>query len=607
MVVPLRVRGTVIGDIALVAAESGRHYGAGGPRARAGSPTAARWRSTTRACSPRCASRRRPRRDARRRRRRGHGPGRRTTSWSTPTRPPSAYSAPRRRGALRPRRAAPARATRCSPRTGGRWTYDALPGRLALAGERPTADDGPLRRASSAARSAGRGSSPPPVHDPDGGVRLAINVIEDITEDSSAPSRRSGSWPRRAACSRGSLDCEVTLAHGRPAGGAGDRRLVRASTSRPATASSASRSHTSTRRGSRWRASAGALSAPTADQHRRLRGAATRDRRAVSGDHRRDARGGRARRGAPARSSARSACARRCSCRCAARPRARRDLVRVVRVGPPVRRADLLARRGPRRCAPRAAVENARLYETALAIARDAADVAAPARAAGRSRRPDWPPPTAGRRRASRSAATSTTSSRPREDQWYVVIGDVCGKGAEAAAVTALARYTLRAAAVRRRSPSAILRWLSDAMLDQADDGRALLHDRLRPASTSARSPARLTVACGGHPLPLRACAPTGRVEARRRPGTLLGLVEHPELSRQPGRAAPRRHARPLHRRADRGAARHQLVWTPRRSPTTVRAPRHAAGRRRREPLASDARQRAVAARRRRGARTRAD
>ena len=60
-------------------------------------------------------------------------------------------------------------------------------------------------------------------------------------------------------------------------------------------------------------------------------------------------------------------------------------------------------------------------------------------------------------------------------------MGDVCGKGAEAAAVTALARYTLRTAAARRRSPAAILRWVGEAMLDQDADA----------AGASARSPAR--------------------------------------------------------------------------------------------------------------------
>jgi serine phosphatase RsbU (regulator of sigma subunit) len=107
------------------------------------------------------------------------------------------------------------------------------------------------------------------------------------------------------------------------------------------------------------------------------------------------------------------------------------------------------------------------------------------------------------------------------EDQWYAVVGDVCGKGAEAAAVTALARYTIRAAAVRRRSPAGILRWLSDAMLAQQTEevGRfctiACLHVDL------SRSPARVTVACGGHPLPLverggRARARVGARGARR-------------------------------------------------------------------------------------------
>ena len=39
----------------------------------------------------------------------------------------------------------------------------------------------------------------------------------------------------------------------------------------------------------------------------------------------------------------------------------------------------------------------------------------------------------------------------PVAGDWAIVIGDVCGKGAEAAALTALARYTLRAKAVHAR------------------------------------------------------------------------------------------------------------------------------------------------------------
>jgi serine phosphatase RsbU (regulator of sigma subunit) len=114
------------------------------------------------------------------------------------------------------------------------------------------------------------------------------------------------------------------------------------------------------------------------------------------------------------------------------------------------------------------------------------------------------------------------------DGQWYLVMGDVAGKGAEAAAVTALARYTLRTAAARRRSPAAILRWVGQAMLDQdATGGRyctiACAHVDL------ARSPARVTVSCGGHPLPALRRA-DGSVEALGRPGTLLGLLPDPEL-----------------------------------------------------------------------------
>jgi serine phosphatase RsbU (regulator of sigma subunit) len=107
-------------------------------------------------------------------------------------------------------------------------------------------------------------------------------------------------------------------------------------------------------------------------------------------------------------------------------------------------------------------------------------------------------------------------------------MGDVCGKGAEAAAVTALARYTLRSAAARRRSPAAILRWVGDAMLHQdAAHGRfctiACAHVDL------LRSPARVTVACGGHPLPVIRRA-VGEVCELGAAGTLLGLAPEPSL-----------------------------------------------------------------------------
>jgi PAS domain S-box-containing protein len=122
------------------------------------------------------------------------------------------------------------------------------------------------------------------------------------------------------------------------------------------------------------------------------------------------------------------------------------------------------------------------------------------------------------------------------DDEWIAVIGDVCGKGAEAAAVTALARYTIRAAAVRRRSPAAILRWLNDAMLRQDSDGRfctiACVHiDTSRPRI-------RLSVACGGHPPALVRRA-DGTVADLGAAGTLLGLVPELELEDEHAEIGP--------------------------------------------------------------------
>ena len=58
---------------------------------------------------------------------------------------------------------------------------------------------------------------------------------------------------------------------------------------------------------------------------------------------------------------------------------------------------------------------------------------------------------------------------------WMVVIGDVCGKGAEAAALTALARYTLRAAAIQEGAePAELLSQLNEAILRQHRDMRFL-------------------------------------------------------------------------------------------------------------------------------------
>ena len=114
-----------------------------------------------------------------------------------------------------------------------------------------------------------------------------------------------------------------------------------------------------------------------------------------------------------------------------------------------------------------------------------------------------------------------------RSGAWVVVVGDVRGKGAEAAAVTALARYTLRATAIRDAAPTRILDDLNEVLLHEREEWSCtVVVGRLSCSDVRSESRWRLTVACGGHPPPLL----TGRggtgVRPVGRPGTLLGMLD---------------------------------------------------------------------------------
>jgi serine phosphatase RsbU (regulator of sigma subunit) len=114
-----------------------------------------------------------------------------------------------------------------------------------------------------------------------------------------------------------------------------------------------------------------------------------------------------------------------------------------------------------------------------------------------------------------------------RAGTWAALIGDVQGKGPDAAAVTALARHTLRAGSAYEARPSGVLALLHKALREQRSDGRfctvALAH------LTIGRSRMRVELACGGHPLPL-VLHPDGGVEPVGRLGTLLGTDIDPQL-----------------------------------------------------------------------------
>jgi serine phosphatase RsbU (regulator of sigma subunit) len=82
---------------------------------------------------------------------------------------------------------------------------------------------------------------------------------------------------------------------------------------------------------------------------------------------------------------------------------------------------------------------------------------------------------------------------------WMLVIGDVTGRGAQAASITALARYTLRTAAVLTNNPLVALATLNRALL--ARRGGALCSVAALALSDDPRQPVRIAIA--GHPPPL--------------------------------------------------------------------------------------------------------
>jgi PAS domain-containing protein len=181
-----------------------------------------------------------------------------------------------------------------------------------------------------------------------------------------------------------------------------------------------------------------------------------------------------------------------------------------------------------------AAVENARLYRTRSAIAQTLQ----------RSLLPPELPVIPGLETAALYRPTGEGNEvggdfydlfSTGEREWFAVMGDVCGKGAEAATVTALARYTIRAAVMRHRSPAGILRWLNAAMLRQRA-GRfvTLACVRLQLDADAVT----VTASCGGHPCP-KILRTTGLVEELGANGTVLGILEHVELADRSARLTP--------------------------------------------------------------------
>ena len=103
-----------------------------------------------------------------------------------------------------------------------------------------------------------------------------------------------------------------------------------------------------------------------------------------------------------------------------------------------------------------------------------------------------------------------------------LVVGDVSGKGAEAAAQTAMAKYMLRAFATRNASPSSALFHLNNALLKSFPDDRFMT---IMYAVMDVDSN-QLVMASGGHPAHLIYRYESRTVEALEVPGSILGAFE---------------------------------------------------------------------------------
>ncbi|MDQ1391105.1 MAG: hypothetical protein QOF30_82 [Acidimicrobiaceae bacterium] len=203
---------------------------------------------------------------------------------------------------------------------------------------------------------------------------------------------------------------------------------------------------------------------------------------------------------------------------------------------PPYRPADLeLAEEFANRVA--ATVDNARSYAAEHATAETLARALLPGRL------PDIPGlELAARYRAAGQVGGDFYDCFPLGDgTWLLAVGDVCGRGIAAAAMTGLTRHTIRALALHATSPAAVLHDLNRLILAAGDEqtARRPSNDRdgdpsfctvCLAAVTPTPTGAQVVISVAGHPLPVLVRADAEVIEVGR-PGSLLGVMADIDVS----------------------------------------------------------------------------
>ncbi|MET9800986.1 SpoIIE family protein phosphatase [Streptomyces sp. NPDC006368] len=118
--------------------------------------------------------------------------------------------------------------------------------------------------------------------------------------------------------------------------------------------------------------------------------------------------------------------------------------------------------------------------------------------------------------------------------RWGFFLGDVCGKGPEAAALTSLTRYSLRAAAMNDPNPQAVLRTLNTVLSEQYAGGDprycTVIFGLLEPGPPGTGG-FDVTVASGGHPPSLVLRGDGSAAYLPTPGGVLIGILPTPNIA----------------------------------------------------------------------------
>jgi sigma-B regulation protein RsbU (phosphoserine phosphatase) len=125
-------------------------------------------------------------------------------------------------------------------------------------------------------------------------------------------------------------------------------------------------------------------------------------------------------------------------------------------------------------------------------------------------------------------------------DTWGFFLGDVCGKGAPAAVVTSLVRYTVRTTAVYDPDPARVLQHLNTVMNEQNDGDDPRFCTIIFGVLTPDDGGFTVTLAAGGHP-PALLLRDGGTAEYLPTPGgELVGVLPDARIVTTSVRLAPR-------------------------------------------------------------------